>query len=179
MRVGVRSREEVRTLIERTVNLEHRTMLTPAYSLGLRLNEVLTLRLQAIDSRRMMLRIGGQKGRQDRDRALSGSLLLLIQEQCQQDRPQTCLFEGTKPGEHYGERSLQHIVRQAAVRAGILRPVSLYTLRHSCATHLLEAGIDLRHIQESATGPGRGSAELRFTASAASSKPSLAISSDP
>ena len=63
-------------------------------------------------------------------------------------RPVTFLFEGQTPGERYSERSLQEVVKQAAARAGIRRPVSLYMLRHSYATHLLEAGTDIRIIQD-------------------------------
>ncbi|MBC6697987.1 tyrosine-type recombinase/integrase [Hymenobacter puniceus] len=139
---------EVRALLQGTENIKHRAMLMLAYGLGLRLGEVLALTPQDIDSRRMALYVRGGKGKKDRDLPLPDSLLQLLREQFRQFRPVTFLFEGQRPGEPYSERSLQLVVKQAAERAGIRRPVTLHMLRHSYATHLLEAGTDIRVIQD-------------------------------
>lgn len=108
----------------------------------------LALTPQDIDSRRMALYVRGGKGKKDRDLPLPDTLLLLLRQQFRQFRPVTFLFEGQHPGEPYSERSLQQVVKQAAERAGIGRPISLHTLRHSYAIHLLEAGTDIRIIPD-------------------------------
>ncbi|GAA4017281.1 hypothetical protein GCM10022408_33530 [Hymenobacter fastidiosus] len=144
----VLAQAEVRALLQGTDNLKHRTMLMLAYGLGLRLGEVLHLTPADIDSRRMALYVRGGKGKKDRDLPLPDTLLLLLREQFRQFRPVTFLFEGQVPGEPYSARSLQLVVKQAAARAGIGRPITLHMLRHSYATHLLEAGTDIRIIQD-------------------------------
>lgn len=144
----VLAKEEVRDLLLGTDNLKHRGMLMLAYGLGLRLGEVLALTPADIDSKRMALYIRGGKGKKDRDLPLPESLLHILREQYRQFRPVSFLFEGQRPGEPYGERSLQLVVKQAAMRAGIRRPVTTHMLRHSYATHLLEAGTDIRVIQD-------------------------------
>jgi integrase/recombinase XerD len=144
----VLSKGEVKALIHYTENTKHRAMLMLAYGLGLRLNEVLALTPTDIDAGRMALYVRSGKGKKDRDLPLPESLLLLLREQFRQYRPTTYLFEGQVPGERYSERSLQEVVKQAAARAGIRRPVTTHMLRHSYATHLMEAGTDIRVIQD-------------------------------
>ncbi len=144
----VLSKGEVKALLQHTENLKHRAMLMLAYGLGLRLGEVLTLTPQDIDSKRMALYVRGGKGKKDRDLPLPESLLHILREQYRQFRPTTYLFEGQVPGEQYGERSLQKVIKQAADRVGIRRTVTLHMLRHSYATHLMEAGTDIRVIQD-------------------------------
>ena len=144
----VLAQEEVKALLQGTENRKHRAMLMLAYGLGLRLGEVLALVPADIDSRRMVLYVRGGKGKKDRDLPLPESLLLLLRQQFREYRPVIFLFEGQHPGEPYGERSLQLVVKQAASRAGIQRPTSLHMLRHSYATHLMEAGTDTRIIQD-------------------------------
>ncbi|GAA4012081.1 site-specific integrase [Hymenobacter fastidiosus] len=141
------AKEEVKALLQGTANLKHRAMLMLAYGLGLRLGEVLALTPADIDAKRMALYVRGGKGKKDRDLPLPESLLPLLREQFRQFRPVIFLFEGAQPGEPYSARSLQQVVKQAAGRAGIRRPVSLHMLRHSYATHLLEGGTDIRMIQ--------------------------------
>ncbi|WP_400190245.1 tyrosine-type recombinase/integrase [Hymenobacter sp. B81] len=143
----VLAKEEVRHLLQSTDNLKHRAMLMLAYGLSLRLGEVLALTPQDIDSRRMALYVRGGKGKKDRDLPLPESLLHLLREQFRQFRPTIFLFEGQQPGEPYSARSLQQVIKQAAERAGIRRSVTLHMLRHSYATHLLEADTDIRVIQ--------------------------------
>ena len=144
----VLAQEEVKVLLQGTENRKHRAMLMLAYGLGLRLSEVLALTPADIDGKRMALYVRGGKGKKDRDLPLPESLLLLLREQFLEFRPVTFIFEGQHPGEPYSARSLQMVVKQAAARAGIQRPISLHMLRHSYATHLMEAGTDTRIIQD-------------------------------
>ena len=141
------TRAEVRTLLQGTDNLKHRAMLMLAYGLGLRLNEVLALTPADLDAARRVLRVRGA-GKKPRELPVPELLLALLREHVQQGRPQRFLFEGTQPGEPYSARSLQQVVQQAAVRAGIGRAVTLHMLRHSFAAHLVESGADLHLIQE-------------------------------
>lgn len=140
----VLSQEEIKALLLHTENRKHRAMLMLAYGLGLRLSKVLALTLADIDAARMALYVRGGKGKKDRDLPLPTSLLALLHEQWKQHRPVTFIFEGQTPGEPYSERSLQEVVKQAAARASIWRPVT----RYSYATHLLEASTDIRIIQD-------------------------------
>ncbi|MDQ2770482.1 MAG: site-specific integrase [Bacteroidota bacterium] len=142
------AKEEVKALLQGTENLKHRAMLMLAYGLGLRLGEVLALTSVDIDAKRMALYVRGGKGKKDRNLPLPEMLLLLLREQFRQFRPTTFLFEGAQPGEPNSARSLQQVVKQAAERAAIRRPISLHMLRHSYATHLLESGTDIRMIQD-------------------------------
>ena len=144
----VLAQSEVKALLQGTENRKHRAMLMLAYGLGLRLSEVLALMPADIDDKRMALYVRGGKGKKDRALPLPESLLLLLREQFREFRPVTFVFEGQHPGEPYSARSLQMVVKQAAARAGIQRPISLHMLRHSYATHLMEAGTDTRIIQD-------------------------------
>jgi integrase/recombinase XerD len=123
-------------------------MLMLAYGLGLRLSEVLNLTLQDIHSSRMVLYVRGGKGKKDRMLPLSEQLLHWLRDYYRQYLPLTFLFEGQQVGEPYSDRALQLVVKQAAQRAGIQRPVTLHMLRHSYATHLLEAGTMVQTVQK-------------------------------
>jgi integrase/recombinase XerD len=116
------------------------------YSGGLRISEALNLKPADIDSRRMMIHIRSGKGKKDRITLLSGRLLALLREYYRLYKPSGYLFEGQMGGQ-YSERSAQEVLKVAARKAGITRHVTLHTLRHSFATHLLENGADLRYIQ--------------------------------
>jgi len=116
------------------------------YSGGLQSSEALNLKPGDIDSKRMMIHIRGGKGKKDRITLLSGRLLELLREYYRLYKPSGYLFDGQMGGQ-YSERSAQMVLKQAANKAGITRPVTLHTLRHSFATHLLENGTDLRYIQ--------------------------------
>ena len=147
----VLSPEEVRRLIASAKNLYHRTMLLTLYGAGLRRSELCHLKVGHIDSQRMVLRIERGKGGVDREVPLSPTLLTALREYYRWMRPQTYLFPGTKDGWRADTpitpRVIWDAVRFAARAAGIDRRVSPHTLRHSYATHLLEAGADLRTIQ--------------------------------
>jgi site-specific recombinase XerD len=145
------SPEEVQRLIAGAQNLFHRTMLMTLYGGGLRRSELLHLKVADIDSQRMVLRIERGKGGHDREVPLSPTLLTALREYWRWMRPKTYLFPGTRNGwradKPLSARVIWDAVRFAARTAGIDKHVSPHTLRHSYATHLLEAGADLRTIQ--------------------------------
>jgi integrase/recombinase XerD len=147
----VLSPEEVRRLIGGAQNLLHRTMLMTLYGAGLRRSELCQLKVSHIDSQRMVLRVERGKGGVDREVPLSPTLLAALREYYRWMRPQTYLFPGTEHGWRADKpitpRVIWDAVRFAARAASITRRVSPHTLRHSYATHLLEAGADLRTIQ--------------------------------
>lgn len=142
----VLSEEEVVRLFEVTDNVKHKSLLMLIYSAGFRVSEALHLKIKDIDSQRMQIVIRNAKGSKDRLGLLSASLLPLLREYLQLYEPKEYLFEGEKGGP-YSARSAQSVLRQAVSRAGIRKRVTLHTLRHSFATHLLEKGTDFRYIQ--------------------------------
>jgi integrase/recombinase XerD len=143
----VLSKAHVKRLLEKTGNTKHRTMLSLIYACGLRRGELLALRLSDIDGERKVLWIRAGKGEKDRMLPISAKLLTMLRAYYKGYRPKVWLFEGEMEGTRYGERSLQLVFKQAACRAGIPPEATLHWLRHSYATHLLEAGTDLRYIQ--------------------------------
>ena len=144
---NVLSKEEVFKIIDLTKNLKHKTLLALIYSAGLRISEALAMKPNDIDSARMLIHIKNAKGKKDRYTLLSEKILLLLREYYTIYKPKEYLFEGQFGGQ-YSSRSAQTILKEAVKRAGINKPVSLHTLRHSFATHLLESGTDLRYIQD-------------------------------
>ncbi len=145
---NVLSKEEVKRILEAPVNLKHRAMLSLIYACGLRCGELLNLLPVHVDSNRNLLLIKQAKGKKDRIVPLSLKLLELLREYFIRYRPKVYLFEGQKPGTRYDERSLQTVLKNAITKIGLRKPVTLHWLRHSYATHLLEAGTDIRYIQE-------------------------------
>ena len=143
----VLSKEEVRSIIEVTHNLKHKTLLSLIYSGGLRIGEAINLRIDDIDSRRMLIHIKGAKGKKDRYTLLSASFLGILREYYKQFRPKEYLFEGQNVPK-YSTSSAQSVLKKAVLASGIRKKVTLHTLRHSFATHLLESGTDIRYIQE-------------------------------
>jgi integrase/recombinase XerD len=144
----VLSLEEVSALLKLTENLKHRSILMLAYGAGLRIGEILGLTVHDINSQRMIIRINRSKGKKDRELPLPEKLLQLLREYVKIYKPVKLLFEGQERGSPYTPRSAQQVIKQAAVRAGIKRPITMHILRHSYATHLLESGTDIRYIQE-------------------------------
>lgn len=143
----VLSKAEVRCIINTTHNLKHKTLLSLIYSGGLRIGEAINLRIDDIDSRRMLIHIKGGKGKKDRYTLLSASFLSVLREYYKQFRPKEYLFEGQKTSK-YSASSAQSVLKKAVLGSGIRKRVTLHTLRHSFATHLLESGTDIRYIQE-------------------------------
>ncbi|MBY0066478.1 site-specific integrase [Empedobacter stercoris] len=141
------SQEEVRNLLNATENLKHKAILTIIYSCGLRLSELINLKIADIKSESNLLLIRQSKGNKDRIVALPDKLLLLLREYYKVYQPKDFLFEGAK-GDQYSERSVQLILKNAMSKAGVLSKGSVHTLRHSYATHLIKSGIDVRVVQE-------------------------------
>lgn len=142
------SKDEVKQIIEATGNLKHRAFLSIIYGCGLRRGEAINLKPGDIDSKRMIIHIIKGKGKKDRIVPVSEKLLSLLREYFKAYKPVRYLFEGQNAGSAYSEQTAQAILKRAIKKAGIRKPVSLHWLRHSYATHLLEAGTDLRYIQE-------------------------------
>ncbi|MFQ5680418.1 MAG: tyrosine-type recombinase/integrase [Gemmatimonadota bacterium] len=144
----VLSLEEVRAVLDAVHHPKHRAALMLVYGGGLRVGEVVRLRPTDLDPDRGLLHIRQGKGRKDRYVPLSEVALEAVRAYQQSYRPADWLFPGQRSGRHLHERSIQHAFRRACQAAGIRKPVSVHTLRHSYATHLLERGTDLRYIQE-------------------------------
>jgi site-specific recombinase XerD len=144
---NVLSKEEVLRLIDVTDNLKHKTLLALIYSSGLRISEALHMKTTDIDSKRMLIHVKNAKGKKDRYTLLSSKVLLIMREYYAIYKPKKYLFEGLS-GRMYNSRSAQIVLQHAAKKAGIEKRISLHTLRHSFATHLLESGTDLRYIQD-------------------------------
>ena len=147
----VLSPEEVTRLIDSARNLYHRTLLMTLYSTAMRRAELCRLKVHDVDSKRMMIRIDQGKGSRDRDVPLSPKLLETLRVYWRWMQPSTFLFPGTVKGVRADVPITPNVVwlacRQAAQAAGIPKRISPHCLRHSCASHLLEAGVDLRTIQ--------------------------------
>lgn len=141
------SPEEVQRVIQGTRNLKHKCILSLIYSGGLRISEAVNMKIRDIDSGRMVIHIRQAKGRKDRVVGLSENLLRLLREYYYEYRPKEYLFEGQKGGK-YSDRSIQSMFKRQVRRAGIRKEVTVHNLRHSFATHLLEAGVGLSYIQE-------------------------------
>ena len=143
----VLSKEEVRGIMEVTVNLKHQIILMLLYGCGLRVSELLSLELKHIDSSRQTLLILNSKGNADRNVPISANMLQELRGYYKRYRPKVYLIEGAKPGRPYSPRSVNMVLKRSAVRAGVNKRVHAHMLRHSFATHLLESGVDIRYIQ--------------------------------
>ena len=143
----VLSLDEVARLLDAAPNLKYKAALSVTYGAGLRASEVVSLKLADIDSTRMVIRVEQGKGRKDRYALLSPPLLDLLRAWWREGRPQGWLFPGQNPINPLTTRQLNRACHAAAEAAGIDKRVSLHTLRHSFATHLLEQKVDVRIIQ--------------------------------
>lgn len=141
------SAEELEQLFAALTNQKHRTVLMATYAAGLRVSEVVGLKLTDIDSKRMMIRVQQGKGRKDRYTILSERLLKELRIYWKMYRPSSWLFYSTRREKRLSDRSAQRIYYHAKDLAGIRKSKGIHTLRHCFATHLLEAGVDLRTIQ--------------------------------
>jgi len=143
----VLSKREVKQIIDCINNLKHRAILSTIYSAGLRLSELVNLKIADIDSERKLIYVRGGKGKKDRTTILSIELLELLRKYFKEFKPKIWLFEGVNGGQ-YSKRSVQEIFYKALEKTTIDKKVSVHSLRHSFATHLLEQGEDLRYIQK-------------------------------
>lgn len=143
----VLSADEVTVFLSSVANIKHRTILMTAYAAGLRISEVTHLKVPDVDSQRMVIRVDQGKGNKDRYVMLSPRLLEALRSYWREERPKTWLF----PGDIAGRPITRDAVGQACQRAhracGINKPITPHSLRHAFATHLLEAGTDVRRIQ--------------------------------
>jgi site-specific recombinase XerD len=143
----VLSPEEVALLLHCAPSLKHKAALSVAYGCGLRVSEIVHLRVADSDSARMLIRVEQGKGRKDRYVMLSPDLLELLRRWWRTARPQGWLFPGRDPGQPITTRQLNRACKAAAATAALDKRVSMHTLRHSFATHLLERKTDVRVIQ--------------------------------
>ena len=144
----VLSVDEVRRLLGAVTYVKHRAILSLIYATGARLNEATHLQVSDIDSARMMVHIRCGKGGKPRMVPMSAALREVLRAYWLVERPRDYLFPGTKPGRPLHESCVQHACTRARLVARIEKPMSVHTLRHSYATHLLEHGVDLRTIQK-------------------------------
>ncbi len=144
----VLSRQEVQRLFATVTNLKQKALFMVAYDAGLRLSELRNLRIDDIDSQRMVIYIRQGKGKKDRYARLTPGLLKLLREYWLEYRPQSWLFPGASPDKRYNIATPGHLLKKVCRKAGISKRVSMHTLRHSFATHLLEGGTNLRVIQQ-------------------------------
>jgi site-specific recombinase XerD len=145
---NVLSINQVEKLFSQLENVKHKTMLFLAYSAGLRVSEVVNLKIKDIHSERMVINIKCAKGKKDRTVVLSEGILELLRKYYTAYQPKDWLFEGQYKEEPYSMRSLQQIFHRAKNKAKILQDVTFHSLRHSYATHLHERGTDIKIIQE-------------------------------
>ncbi len=143
----VLSIEEVQRFLNTFKNLKHKAIFTLCYSAGLRLSEILNLRISDIDSERMQIRISNAKGKKDRYTLLAPNVLDLLRIYVKEYKPKEYLFEGQNGGK-YSSASVQNLMRKHRKLAKIKKKATPHTLRHSFATHLLDSGTDIRFIQE-------------------------------
>lgn len=139
---------EIKALIDVTTNLKHRTILTTIYAAGLRVSEVANLKITDIDSKRMQIRVNQGKGKKDRYTILSEVNLKLLKKYWKRCRPTSWLFPGALDENPISTRSIQKFFKDNKEKAGIKKNVTVHSLRHSFATHLLENGTDIYHIQK-------------------------------
>lgn len=139
--------KEVESLFSVTTNLKHKVILMITYSSGLRVSEAARLKVTDIDSKRMMVRISQGKGGKDRDSILSHTTLECLRSYWKKYHPEKWLFEGQDKNKPISTSSIRYIFSNAKKRSGIKKLATVHTLRHSFATHLIEAGTSLHHVQ--------------------------------
>jgi len=143
----VLSQDEILSITDQVRNLKHKTILLTTYSSGLRISETLNLRISDIDSVAMLIRVNHGKGNKDRLTILSHENLKMLRLYWKRYRPTDLLFPGPIEGKPMSTKTPQRVFLDARKKAGITKPVTIHTLRHSFGTHLLEDNTDLRTIQ--------------------------------
>ncbi|GAB4132540.1 MAG: site-specific integrase [Raineya sp.] len=141
------SQKDIKKIFDVTTNLKHNTMLKLCYGMGLRVSEIVHIKITDIDSGNMQVLVERAKGKKDRYVNLPQSILEQLRAYYLQYKPKKYLFEGMY-GEQYSIRSVQKVFKNALAKAKINKKVGIHSLRHSFATHLLEQGTDVRFIQE-------------------------------
>lgn len=150
----------IATMLNRTIHLKHWTIIATLYATALRLDELLHLQVGDIDSPRMIINVRSGKGRVPRDIALSPALLERLRIYCRRYKPTSWLFPSQRrPSQPMEQRTVRYLCRTAGQRAGLKQRIHPHLFRHACATHMLEAGADLRTLQYLL-----GHADIRTTA---------------
>lgn len=144
---NILSKNEIQLLFNSTYNLKHLTILAVIYSCGLRVSELINIKINDIDNNRMVIHIKKAKGNKDRQVQLTNQLLELLRKYYKKYLPVNYLIVGQNGGK-YSTTSIQKIIKNSSFKAGINKKVTPHTLRHSFATHLLENGTDIRFIQK-------------------------------
>jgi integrase/recombinase XerD len=139
--------QDVKRLFDATINLKHNTLLKLCYGMGLRVSEIVSLKIEHIDSKSMQVFIVRAKGKKDRYVNLPESILEQLRDYYLEYKPKEYLFEGQYGGQ-YSVRSAQQVFKNALLNSKISKNLGIHSLRHSFATHLLENGTDVRFIQE-------------------------------
>ncbi len=141
------SESEVLAIIKASDNLKHKTILCLAYAGGLRISEIVNLKIRDVDSKRMVILLRQAKGKKDRIVMLSDKLLIMLRAYFKKYKPKKWLFEG-QHGEEYSTRSISKMVQQCKEKAKVYKKGGIHAMRHSFATHLLEGGTDLISIKQ-------------------------------
>ena len=141
------SESEIVSIIKASDNLKHKTILCMAYAGGLRVSEIVNLKIYDIDSKRMVILLRQAKGKKDRIVMLSEKLLIMLRAYFKKYKPKVWLFEG-RYGEQYSTRSISKVVEECKQKAKVHKKGSIHAMRHSFATHLLEGGTDLISIKQ-------------------------------
>ncbi len=155
------TRAEVARLLAACGNLKHRTLLTTCYGCGLRVSEVVTLKVRHVDGERHLLRVEQGKGSKDRQVVLSDALLALLRDYWRQYRPVGCLFPGRDPAAPLSITSAQKVFGRAKRQSGVQKVGGIHALRHAYATHQLEAGLPVHQLQR-LLGHGNIQSTLRY-----------------
>jgi len=144
------TKPQISAMISVTPNIKHKSIMAVLYSGGLRIDELINLKMEDIDSERMMIRIDRGKGNKSRDTLLAVKTLELLRAYYRDHYPKPThyVFESWKPGQRYSSSSVQNIVKRAAAKAGIKKKVFPHSFRHAFATHMLEDGANLKLIQK-------------------------------
>ena len=144
---NVLSINEIKLIIDSITNLKHKTSISIIYSCGLRISECINIKISDIDSNRMMIKIREAKGKKDRFVPLSSKMLSMLRNYYKGYKPKDYLFEGQKNAK-YSPRSIQNVLKKALKLCRIQKNITVHSLRHSFATHLVEQGIDISIIKE-------------------------------
>ncbi len=144
----VLSQNEILKIFSSISNVKHKAILMLIYSAGLRVGEVVRLKPEDIDGKRLLIHVRGSKGRKDRYTLLSNAAIEPLRLYYKAMKPEKWLFPGQNKDKYINTRSVAKIFENAVKVAGINKTVSVHSLRHSFATHLLESGVDIRYIQE-------------------------------
>jgi len=142
------SKSEVNNILNATTYLKHKVIFSTIYSAGLRISEAINLTVNDIDSSNMQIRVREAKGKKDRYTLLSENNLSLLREYWKEFKPEHWLFPGMLPTKAISARTIQQAFKNSLSKTAITKNATVHTLRHCFATHLLEAGVDIFHIQK-------------------------------